>query len=49
MMKVIRRSFFMRKVEEIMQVNSLNQRIGKIPIDKMSKENDFLLLQRHSY
>ena len=28
----------MRKVEEIMQVNSLNQRIGKIPIDKMSKE-----------
>lgn len=34
----LRRGFFFSRTEEIMQVNSLNQRIGKIRRDEMRKE-----------
>jgi isopentenyldiphosphate isomerase len=37
-MKFIRRNFFFGRVEEVMQVNSLNQRIGKVASSKLSKE-----------
>ena len=38
---MIKRGFFFSRTEEIMQVNVLNQRIGKLAREKMSKETHF--------